>query len=60
MEITADFLKSEIADLEKEVVNAQTFVIKAQAAIDVHKMLLQRLETPCQPSTSDTSGTEPK
>lgn len=59
MEITADFLKSEIADLERETANAQTFIVKAQAAIDVHKMLLQRLETPC-PSTSDTPSTEPK
>lgn len=43
MEITEEFLRSEIADLEREMKNAQEFLIKAQAAIDVHGMLLRKL-----------------
>lgn len=50
MVITEDFLRSEIADLEREMNNAREFLIKAQAAIDVHNMLLNRL---------NTQGTEP-
>lgn len=45
MEVTKDFILSEIADLESELQRAKTFVIQAQAAIDTHRTILNRLES---------------
>jgi len=44
--ITKEFIESEIADIEREMANAREFLIKAQAAIDVHRMLLNKLDKP--------------
>lgn len=46
MQITKEFLESEIRDLEQETNKAQTFLIQAQATIAAYKMLLNRLDAP--------------
>ena len=46
MQITKEFLEAEIAELEKEMQKANTFVIQAQATITAYKMLVNRLEAP--------------
>jgi hypothetical protein len=46
MQITENYLVSEIGDLEREVEKAQVFIIKAQATASAYKMLIQRLKTP--------------
>lgn len=46
MQITKDFLQSEIDDLEREMTKANTFVVQAQATIAAYKMLINRLEAP--------------
>jgi hypothetical protein len=45
MEITKDFILSEISELEQEVQKANSFLLQAQAAINVYKMLINRLDT---------------
>jgi len=44
MQITKEFLETEIRDLETEVQKAQTFLIQAQATIQAYKMLINRLD----------------
>ena len=46
MQITKEFLESEIVELEKEMQKANTFVIQAQATITAYKMLINRLDAP--------------
>lgn len=46
MQITKEFLESEIRDLEAEIQKAQAFTIKAQGTIEAFKMLINRLEVP--------------
>ena len=46
MQITKEFLESEIRDLEIEAQKAQTFVAQAQATIQAYKMLINRLDAP--------------
>lgn len=46
MQITKDFLESEIRDLEQEINKANAFIIKAQGTIEAYKMLINRLDTP--------------
>jgi hypothetical protein len=46
MQITKEFLESEIRDLEAEAQRAQTFLTQAQATIQAYKMLINRLEAP--------------
>lgn len=46
MQITKDFLVAEIAELQKEVGKAQTFLIQAQATIAAYQMLINRLDAP--------------
>lgn len=46
MQITKEFLESEIGDLEAEIQKAQAFIIKAQGTIEAFKMLINRLEAP--------------
>ena len=55
MQITKEFLESEIRDLESEAQKAQTFVIQAQATISAYKMLVSRLDAPepIQPETRE-------
>ncbi len=46
MQISKEFLLSEISDLESESKKAQTFLIQAQATISAYKMLIDKLEEP--------------
>lgn len=46
MVITKEFCSAEIAELESEMANARAFLLKAQAAVDVHRMLLAKLDAP--------------
>ena len=49
MEITKEFLLSEISSLEQESNKAQTFLIQAQATISAYQMLVRRIEEPTEP-----------
>jgi hypothetical protein len=46
MQITKEFLESEIRELEQEANKAQTFLIQAQATLSAYQMLINRLEAP--------------
>lgn len=46
MQITKEFLESEIRDLEVEVHKANAFILKAQGTIEAYKMLINRLDAP--------------
>lgn len=46
MQITREFLETEIRDLEQEVQKANAFVLQAQSAINVYKMLIGKLDIP--------------
>jgi len=46
MQITKEFLESEIRDLETEAQKAQIFLTQAQATIQAYKMLINRLDAP--------------
>lgn len=46
MQITKEFLQSEIQSLEQESQKAQTFLIQAQATIAAYQMLLRRMDEP--------------
>ena len=46
MQITKEFLLSEIGDLEQELAKAQTFIAQAQATITAYQMLIRRLDAP--------------
>jgi hypothetical protein len=48
MQITKEFLETEIRDLETETQKAQTFVTQAQATIQAYKMLINMLDAPEQ------------
>ena len=48
MQITKEFLESEIRDLETEAQKAQNFLAQAQGTIQAYKMLLNRLDAPEQ------------
>ena len=46
MQITKEFLESEIRDLETEAQKAQNFLVQAQSTIQAYKMLINRLDAP--------------
>ena len=46
MNITKEFLQSEISALEQESQKAHTFLIQAQATISAYKMLISKLDEP--------------
>lgn len=46
MQITKEFLESEIRDLEIEFQKAQAFMLKVQGTIEAYRMLINRLEAP--------------
>ena len=46
MEITKEFLESEIRELEIEAQKAQNFLVQAQGTIQAYKMLINRLDAP--------------
>ena len=56
MQITKEFLEAEIADLRNEARKAEAFLLKAQGAIEVHQMLINRLETPEPEQTNDNAN----
>jgi hypothetical protein len=55
MQITKEFLESEIRDLETEAQKAQNFLVQAQGTIQAYKMLLNRLDAPEQQDGTDTT-----
>jgi hypothetical protein len=57
MQITKEFLESEIRDLETEAQKAQTFFIQAQATIQAYKMLINRLDAPEPEQQDGTTST---
>lgn len=48
MQITKEFLESEIRDLEQEIQKANAFILKAQGTIEAYGMLINRLDAPEQ------------
>lgn len=44
MEISKEFLESEIAAMQSELEKAQTFLIQAQAVINAYRMLINKIE----------------
>jgi hypothetical protein len=46
MQITKEFLESEIALLAREIDKANAFLIRADGAMTAHKMLLSKLAEP--------------
>jgi hypothetical protein len=46
MQITKEFLETEIRDLETEAQKAQNFLMQAQGTIQAYKMLINRLDAP--------------
>ena len=56
MQITKEFLESEIDELETESQKARNFLIQSQATIQAYKMLINRLDAPEpeQPDGTDT------
>ncbi len=56
MQITKEFLETEIRDLETEAQKAQTFLI--QATIQAYKMLINRLDAPEPEQQDETDSTE--
>jgi len=55
MQITKEFLETEISDLETEAQKAQNFLIQAQGTIQAYKMLINRLDAPEQQDGTDTT-----
>jgi hypothetical protein len=52
MVITQEYLRAEIADIQREIEKAKTFLIQADAAIGIHKMLIAKLIEP-EPEKKD-------
>jgi hypothetical protein len=46
MQISKEFLLSEISELENESQKAQTFLIQAQATISAYRMLINKIDEP--------------
>ena len=46
MQVTKEFLVTEIGALGQEIQKAQAFILKAQGTIEAYQMLINRLETP--------------
>ena len=55
MEITKEFLLKEIEVMEKQRDHAHDVAVASQAAIDVMRGLIQRLDTPSVLATQDPS-----
>ena len=53
MQITKEFLESEIRDLETEAQKAQNFLVQAQGTIQAYKMLINRLDAPEEGSVQE-------
>lgn len=48
MEISREFIQTEISQVEQEVVKARTFLIQAETSLAIYQMLLARLDQPDQ------------
>jgi hypothetical protein len=46
MQITKQFIEQEMGHLQRKMQEAHTFLISAESAIAIYKMLLERLEKP--------------
>ena len=46
MQINKEFLETEIAELQREMGKAQTFLVQAQATIAAYQMLINRMAQP--------------
>ena len=57
MQITKEFLESEIRDLETEANKANAFLIQAQGTIQAYKMLINRLDAPEPEQQDGTTST---
>ena len=55
MQITEEFLDSEIRDLELEIQKANAFILKAQGTIEAYRMLINRLDAP-EPEQQDDAN----
>jgi hypothetical protein len=55
MIITKEWLEQEIAECQREMGNAQNFLIRAEAALNVHRMLLAKLQEP-EPEIKEESN----
>jgi hypothetical protein len=55
MQITKEFLQTEIQGLEAEIGKAQTFLTQAQAVLSAYKMLLAKLDEP-EPEVEPTES----
>lgn len=55
MQITKEFLESEIRDLETEIQRANAFILKAQGTIEAYRMLINRLDMP-EPEQEDDAN----
>jgi hypothetical protein len=56
MQITKEFLETEIRSLESEVQKASNFLLQAQATVQAYKMLINRLDAP-EPEQEDVTVT---
>ena len=56
MQITKEFLETEIADLQREAGKAQTFLVQAQSTIAAYQMLINRLAEPEPEQTNDDAN----
>ena len=57
MQITKEFLESEIRDLETEAQKAQNFLVQAQGTIQAYKMLINSLDAPEPEQQDGTTST---
>jgi hypothetical protein len=55
MQITKDYLLSEIQNMEKQRNHAHDVAVASQAAIDTLRAMLSRLESP-EPETENTNA----
>jgi hypothetical protein len=57
MQITKEFLETEIRSLETEAQKAQTFLVQAQATVQAYKMLINRIDAPEPEQQDGTTST---
>jgi hypothetical protein len=57
MQITKEFLETEIRSLEAEAQKAQTFLVQAQATVQAYKMLINRIDAPEPEQENGTATT---
>lgn len=55
MEISKEFILSEMEQVQLELQKAQVFVIQAETSLAIYKMLLERLNQQGTPNDDDSS-----